>query len=320
MRLIFHADASLEIGAGHVMRISTLAKAAIERGYECHFIGQVASLKWVRNYIKTLGFNSISESPLQIPSDPQNCILVFDSYTLAEEADCLLSVNWKLIVNICDSFTPIYNSDLFIFQDLIAPNQQINGPKVFGGPDFILIRESIVKSQNYEDEGGKLKIVISAGGTDQYFVARNILNELNKLNLGLNIHVFADYSIPEFSALSIKQYSNGLELDRVAADAHLAITTASTSSLEFIAREIPTLVIRVTSNQQSNYDTLSELGFVLPIGSRDDKNFWSIDIESLRKAVTDRAVRDSLRRGVRGLIDGKGNSRILDLIEKRIAG
>lgn len=50
-KVVFRADASLEIGAGHVMRCLTLADALRQRGVECHFLCREHPghlVEWVR--------------------------------------------------------------------------------------------------------------------------------------------------------------------------------------------------------------------------------------------------------------------------------
>jgi hypothetical protein len=59
MRFVFRADASREIGSGHVMRSSVLAEEAISRGFECVFIGKISDLDWVAKRISTLGFTQV---------------------------------------------------------------------------------------------------------------------------------------------------------------------------------------------------------------------------------------------------------------------
>ena len=55
MRVVFRADASLQMGTGHVMRCLTLADALKKKGTECHFICREHSGNLV-NYIRDKGY------------------------------------------------------------------------------------------------------------------------------------------------------------------------------------------------------------------------------------------------------------------------
>jgi len=52
VRFIFRADASREIGSGHVMRSLALAEEAISRGFDCIFVGKISDLDWVSESCK----------------------------------------------------------------------------------------------------------------------------------------------------------------------------------------------------------------------------------------------------------------------------
>ena len=315
MRMIFYADASPQIGAGHVMRVTTIAQEALSRGYECHFAGDIQSLNWVKEYIVNLGFKSVSSSLDALYLESHDCILFFDSYTLASDSHCLGSSEWVLTVNVCDRFTPEYPADLYILQDL-SPNTYGKYPNVFSGPDFTLLRKEIVKCSNLRNYSAPLKVVVTGGGSDPYFFVRNLLRELVLIQSDMEIHAFANYILPKHSEMNVIQYDVGLQLDEVAIDAGLAITTASTTSLEFIAREIPTLIACVTNNQIPNYQELSKLGYALPIGGRDEEDIWVFENKTLESAITEHRVRDSLREQVRGLIDLRAPTRVIDEVER----
>ena len=47
MRLVFRADASLDIGSGHAMRCSAIAEEAISRGIDCLLVGSLGGVLWL---------------------------------------------------------------------------------------------------------------------------------------------------------------------------------------------------------------------------------------------------------------------------------
>ncbi len=59
VKMVFCADASPQIGAGHVMRLSSIAEEAIARGIECYFVGSIHGVAWLEDYIRKIGFSRI---------------------------------------------------------------------------------------------------------------------------------------------------------------------------------------------------------------------------------------------------------------------
>ena len=82
MRFIFRADASREIGSGHVMRSSVLAEEAISRNFECIFVGRISGLDWVSERIANLGFSRVIEDERLFDVDRELDILVLDTYSI----------------------------------------------------------------------------------------------------------------------------------------------------------------------------------------------------------------------------------------------
>jgi spore coat polysaccharide biosynthesis predicted glycosyltransferase SpsG len=318
MRLVFRADASRLIGAGHVMRVTTIAQEAIARGHECHFVGAISELSWVDKYIRKLGFKSLSQQVDSFDTNFHNEILVLDSYTVALDSPFNNLNIWKMVVCITDQFTPKYSADIFVNQSMKS-KPTLNNRLELNGPDFALIRKSIKKSTSQNAIEFPPKLLILGGGSDPYGFVRAVLQKLRSFDLPFVAHVFSDENLQSFSDLNIHQHQLGSELDVFADSVDLVITTASTSSIEFIAREIPTLVACAVDNQEKCYSELGELGFAIPIGIRNSFGDWELDLRTIKKAIEDPEIRSNLKLRVQGVIDLKGPSRILDKIEMRIA-
>ena len=313
MRLVFRADASPSIGSGHVMRVATIAQEAIGRGLECHFIGNSSNLPWVHEYINQLGFKSVFEDAEEFVHDSGRDVLILDSYTFPLAAEFNDPLNWKLVVCIQDAYTPKFNADIYVNQSLkhARSNPDL---KVLTGPDFALIRKGINKSTKATSSDSTPSVLVLGGGSDPFGFVPTILSCLEKVNLGLEIHVFSNDDLTKFTSLNLIQYQIGPELDCVAEKVDLVITTASTSSIEFIARELPTLIACVVDNQEPFYSELSELGYAIPIAVRNSIGDWKIDLEILLSAIESPRVRDDLKSNIRGVIDLSGASRVVDAI------
>jgi len=318
MRLVFRADASWQIGSGHVLRLSTLAQEAISRGYECHFVGCASELPWVEVYLKSLGFTSITKTEENFIGIGLDEILLIDSYQENVGGILKNSQNWKLVVRVIDDFTPNFPADLYIHQGLVLSEEKY-GKNTFGGPDFILIRKEITKNESFEKSDEELDVLIVGGGSDPYGFVTALMEHFNEMAEDCTFHIFTNNALEIPPRVKTMIYPIGPELDRVASKADLVITTASSSSLEFVAREIPTLIVCATSNQKALYRQLGDFKCARQVGFLRDNRNWEFDMTSITAAIESREIREGLRSKSEGLIDLRGPGRVVTLIENHLA-
>lgn len=318
MRMVFRADASVSKGSGHVMRISVLAEEAIARGYECIFIGKIEDLDWVRNRIEGLGFAKVFDDDSRFQSNSVSDILFLDSYDVPNSAHFIDRTNWKMILMLKDSKTPDYKADLELHPSLIAPS---GDPSVsfLSGPDYMLIRKGISRSNRLFCSSDKPKILVVGGGSDPFGFVKAMASVFESLKATNEFHFFSneDFHLGQNQNFSV--HPLGPKLDKVASQVDLVLTTAGTSSFEFIAREIPVAVACAVDNQRETYDQLGNLGFAIQIGHFDLENKWVFDSAEVNSLLMGGEKLVSLKNRIRGLIDLNGASRVLDRIELFIA-
>ncbi len=314
MRMIFRADASRDIGSGHVMRSSVLAEEAISRGYECVFVGQILDLSWVSERISKLGFMQIiADEQLFIPNSETD-VLILDSYSMQISNSFIDRKNWKLVLSICDQITPKYEVDIELHPGLEKTEGILGGPLVLSGSDYVLIRHGIKKSVKKKQMSLITKVLVVGGGSDTFGFVRAIAEVIRKLELNLEVHLFTNDNIPTVSQANFITHPIGFDLDFIANDVDLAFTTASTSSLEFIAREIPTGVACAVDNQSGYYEQLGRLGYAIQLGVRKSENCWEFEVATIKEMLESKGKRDSLNKSISGLIDFKGASRVMDVL------
>jgi len=314
MRIIFRADASRVMGAGHVMRISVIAQEALSRGIACVFVGTISDLDWVQDYVKGIGFEQIIENFDSFEIHVKNDVLIVDSYTLDPKLEIIQRDHWAAVVSINDEMTPEFDADLRLIPGLRVPAIE-NEKSTLSGTDYILIRKSITKKVTTSDSSRVLKILIVGGGSDPFQFAPAVLAVLDEFQVNLEVHYFSDETVRSQTGKKFVRHSPGPELDQIANDFDLVLTTASTSSLEFIARELPTGVACAVDNQRDYYAQLGSEKYAYQFGERMDDGSWMLDSDALNKFLSDKGLRESLQKRIKGLIDLKGAARVVTAIE-----
>ena len=317
MRIVFRADASPLIGTGHVMRSSVLAEEAISRGHECIFVGSIENLDWVEARISGLGFSSRYKSEGEFRSNNKTDLLILDSYTIALDSEFIRPVNWAYILSISDDVSPAYFSDVELHPDLEKSINLNSNPQILSGPDFILIRSGIFKSSFVSKGGAQLKVLLVGGGADSFGFSAALSDYLATSSSSIEIHCFSNDQVNSSHSSQIISHPLGPDLDIWANRVDLVFTTASTSSFEFIAREVPMGVVCAVGNQRANYDQLGRLGVAAQIGTLDSQGRWNFDYLTIKSLLENSDLRTRLKLATEGLVDLSGASRVIDFLEKQ---
>jgi spore coat polysaccharide biosynthesis predicted glycosyltransferase SpsG len=312
MRLVFRADASPDIGTGHVMRCSALAEEAIDRGLECLLVGSLGGISWLEERYASIKCRVI---PVDDFSNSEGVdVLIVDSYALPTDDIFFTQYRWKSRVDIIDECTPLRPADLFIHPGLDGQWFMGNRTKFLFGPEFIPIRKSITK--NLVNKSLILsKLVIFGGGADSFGFAEIMSQELCALS-GYDTAIFfsTDRAYIEGLDSRFKVVPFGSALDEQLSDADLVFTTASTSSIEVIARELPVGIACAVDNQVAYYEALSSSKVATKIGERVPSGEWKLRSDVINGLIIDSKIREEIRFAAHDFVDLLGAKRILDAI------
>lgn len=312
MRIILRADASSSIGTGHVMRSLAILEEFRARKLELVFIGKIQDADWLTSKIRDFGFREILESENEFTSKPKSDILILDSYTIPVDNPFFTNHDWKKIVILCDELTPKYQADLYIHPGLEANWFKSPNRRILFGPDYIPLRKMISKNKKLDPT---LKVVIVGGGTDPANFVENVAEILSRSSADFEATCFTPNESRVRLDARFTRLSVGEDLDFYANNADLAFTTASTTGLEFIAREIACGVACAVDNQKQYYKVLVDNEVAYPIGTFEGSN-WKLDEPAIIRLLESRELRNTLIDRCNNFIDLNGATRIVDEILK----
>ena len=312
MRIILRADASSLIGTGHVMRSLALLEEFKARKIQLVFVGKIQDMSWLSDKINDFGFSQILESENEFTPKPESDFLILDSYTIPINSPFIDNQDWKQIVVLCDELTPNYQADLYIHPGLKASWFKLPNRRILFGPNYIPLRKTISKNKVLSPI---LKIVIVGGGTNPEYFVESVAEVLNRSSAEFEAACFTRNEPRGALDKRFTRISAGADLDFYANTADLAFTTASTTGLEFIAREVACGVACAVDNQKQYYEVLTDAEVAYPIGNFKD-NSWELNESAILRLIDSRELREGLVNRCRNFIDLNGAARIADEILK----
>jgi spore coat polysaccharide biosynthesis predicted glycosyltransferase SpsG len=315
VRYILRADASQSIGSGHVMRLYAIAEELIARGEKVIFVGNISEVPWLEQKILGIKLSEIFHECLEFNPNPNTDILILDSYHIPIQHSFLYNEKWKSIVTIADASTPSYNTDLLIYPSVTLSWNFSENKRVLAGPKYIPLRKSIIKNNPHKIVKSNLEIVVVGGGTDYNNFVGEIATVLVNLPNKIQVSLFSERVKDLVLDSRFTVFPFGAELDEKAKTADLVFTTASTSSLEFIARGIPIGIGCAVNNQEQYYESLCNMNIASPIG-RYLNGTWQIDLAKIKELINNSNLRKELSLSCANLIDLNGAKRIADEVIK----
>lgn len=335
----FRADASLQIGAGHVMRCVVLANELAAAGVHSHFLmrdepGHMAD--WVAQ-----NGHAITLLPAGGAGDEARLILdamrsrartdwlIVDHYRLDEDWERQVAVTAHNVLVVDDLANRNHCCNILLDQNAgrtdedyakrVAPDTRcLLGPRyALMAPVFRQWRTSALARR--DQVGAPARLLISMGGVDQANMTEQVLSELDAEGAGLHQSItvvlgrYAPHINRVRARIATMRTPTQLHVDtpsmaQLLCDADLAIGAGGVSALERCVLGLPTIVISVADNQVPGARALARAGAVSYIGGSGQVAESLIDAwRDLRSS----AVRQAMSYRASQICDGAGAGRVV---------
>lgn len=347
--LLIRADASHEIGTGHVMRTIALAEFWLSRNQTVAYTTAMLPTG-LRNRIESLGIAifDLDIKASEVGSDKdalqtkQICkqhkahFLVIDGYQFAGRYQQLLrdDARTQLII---DDYCHLenYDCDIILNQNLGADQFAYNSsglaPRMLLGTEFALIRSEFlahkrrVKAMDSSDsrKEGALNMLISFGGSDPDNFSATAISAIKQCNTvpKLNVRLLVGSSHGKLDSLqsqaesvpNVEVLSHVEEMASQYEWADIALVAGGSTNWELCYFGLPRLIVTLAENQEAIARQLASQDSALRVGSSDKVTASELSA-AIEKILDDDLLRSRLAENSRKLIDGRGAARVANAL------
>lgn len=338
MNVLFRADASQDIGIGHVMRCLALAQ----------------TLQREKHHITFLMLDSAPALEMRLIKENINIQHLFVEAGSCEDVEQVIKVAHQLDIDwvVADGyqFETNYQHNLkqaglkvLLFDDYghgrhyyvdLVLNQNLNADEnvylhredyteLLLGCSFSLLRQEFLVWRGWQRKIPNIarKILVTLGGADFENVTLKVLNALRLIRVeGLQILVVVGSRNPHYKGLqimaqqmshSVDLVSNAENMPDLMAWADLAIAAGGSTNWELAFMGLPTIVIVLANNQQKVAQELAQSDVILNLGWHQNQTKHSI-CKAILPLLSDLNQRQLMSQAARKIIDGRGAQRVVN--------
>ncbi|MCX5964345.1 MAG: UDP-2,4-diacetamido-2,4,6-trideoxy-beta-L-altropyranose hydrolase [Cyanobacteria bacterium] len=351
--LLIRADASAQIGMGHVMRCLALAQVwQTHQGRSLLVMANSVPPLEPRLHSEGIKFIYLTAQPGSLEDSRETIAIahqfraswiVVDGYQFnAEYQKQLKEAGLKVLFFDDYGHCDHYYADLILNQNIGAEESlycnRENQTKLLLGSDYTLLRKEFLEWQIWPREIKPIatNILVTLGGGDPDNVTLKVLQALATLPNSsrsplnqeiLDIKIVVGSNNPHFQQLdafcqdlnlSIKLLQNVTNMPELMAGADLAIAAGGSTNWELAFMGLPSLVITIADNQKAIAAELDRQGVIINLGWHQEVTIEKISLV-LRELIGDRPRREGMSQKGRDLVDGNGAMRVVSEMVNMLA-
>ena len=277
--ILFRADASSEIGTGHIMRDLVLAQRLQKEHPNAMIIFATLPLQGnLDEKIKRSGFQHISltsektKELIQIINANKIGLLVLDHYGIGYKKEKKIKQKTGVTILCLDDTYEKHYCDILLNHNINAEKKRYKNLvpkqcKLLCGKKYILLRDEFYKEKqkHYKHKKNKKKVFVAMGGADHANLNIKILEVLQKFK-NLKVHLVTTHSNKYLKELkkytknkkNITLHINATNIAQLMAKSDFAIVTPSVVVNEVIFMGLPFISVKTAENQKEIYKYLKK--------------------------------------------------------------
>ena len=338
-KLLIRADASAQIGSGHLMRCLALGQAWRAYGGTVTFLSQCES-DALRRWVESAGLNFVPlERSYPHPHDLQATLLtleelvipwlVLDGYhfdTVYQRA--IRRAGHRLLAIDDTAHLPRYHADLVLNQNINAEQLRYRcdpDTQLLLGTRYTLLRSEFLAWRDWHREAPHTarRILVTLGGSDPENVTLKVIRALQELDIPRpearivvgpsNPHLQLLRQAVERSTCDLQILTAVKDMPELMAWADVAVSAGGSTCWELAFMGLPNIVLMLAANQEGVAAGLEANGVILNVGWHASVNVADL-AKDLNALLRDAARRREMSKRGRQLVDGYGAARVTAII------